>query len=277
MTSKSWCFTLNNYSENDITLLKDIDCSYLIFGKEVGESGTPHLQGFITFKTTKRLTGLKKLHKGIHWEISRNVEASINYCMKDKDYFIKDNRKQGERNDLKRMIDCMEKNGLQTAIENYKETYVKYSNGIEKLAGRLQKPRTEKPHIVWIYGSTGTGKTRQVYEKEKDLWISAKNLKWWNGYENQEAVLIDDFRSDFCTFHELLRILDRYPYKVEIKGGHRELNSKRIYITSCYHPDNVYKTIEDKTQLLRRIDEIICTDVDKVTYADGESPDDLVS
>jgi len=70
--------------------------------------------------------------------------------------------------------------------------------------------------------------------------------------------LFDDFRGDFCTFHYLLRVLDRYPMRVEVKGSSREFNSKRIYITSCYPPTEIYnKSDEDVKQLIRRIDEII--------------------
>ncbi len=50
---KNWCFTFNNYSEDDILLLeskfKEI-CDKYIFEREIGECGTPHLQGFISLK-----------------------------------------------------------------------------------------------------------------------------------------------------------------------------------------------------------------------------------
>jgi len=101
-----------------------------------------------------------------------------------------------------------------------------------------------------------------------DVW---KNLQWWDGYDNQDAVLFDDFRGDFCTFHYLLRVLDRYPMRVEVKGSSREFNSKRIYITSCYPPTEIYnKSDEDVKQLIRRIDEIIFL-VTKKWHSDASS------
>ncbi len=87
--------------------------------------------------------------------------------------------------------------------------------------------------------------------------MSGKNLKWWQGYENEDIVLIDDFRRDFCTFHELLRILDRYPYIVQVKYGHRHLNSPYIFIITPHSPYDTYSTREDIQQLIRRIDRVI--------------------
>ncbi len=257
MVSKSWCFTLNNYVPEDMHLFEDLEKSYLIYGKEVGEEGTPHLQGFITFRKARRLSALKVIHPRVHWEIAKDREAAINYCMKDKDYLIQDNRTQGYRTDLQTVVHKIHQTG-KLCLDGLEDmtTYVKFHQGLEKLIVRMQKPRTQKPMVTWIYGITGVGKTRYVVDLEPSLWISQRNLQWWEGYENQEAVLIDEFRKDYCTFHELLRILDRYPYRVMIKGGSRELNSARIYITSCHHPSYVYDTREDIDQLLRRIDEI---------------------
>jgi len=252
---KSWSFTLNNYAPEDCTLLDNLVCNYVIYGKEIGEKGTPHLQGCVIFKKSCRLSSLKKILPKAHWEPTKCIDASINYCMKDKAYMIHDHRQQGKRTDLAACVEALGRGGIKTLVTEQPEAYIKYHSGLEKLNYRLSKPRDPKcpPIVTWLYGKTGTGKTRQVVEKEPDLWISGRDLKFWDGYENQEAVLFDDFRKDFCTFHELLRILDRYPINVNVKGGFRCFNSKRIYITSCFKPEYVYETREDVKQLLRRI------------------------
>lgn len=261
MVSKSWVFTLNNYRDEDEKFLNNLSCNYLIYGREIGEKGTPHLQGFVTFKGAYKLTGLKKIMGSrYHLEIAIAKEQAVNYCLKDKDYVIVDNRSQGKRTDLEAVAKCIKSHGLQQAIEEHPVAYIKYGTGMTKLAcAETCKPRYFKPEIKWIWGRTGVGKTRSVVETEPDLWISGKNLKWWEGYCGQEATLFDDFRKDFCTFHELLRILDRYPMRVEFKGGSVDLCSKRMYITSCYPPDRVYdnRCEEDINQLLRRIDSIV--------------------
>lgn len=261
MVSRTWVFTINNYSEKDIEWLKTQEVKTMTVSKEVGESGTPHLQGFVTWKRTYRLSALKKLHSGAHWEIAKTCDGA-NYCRKiDSDVIIEiDNRVQGQRTDISRSWDAAlagtDKKTFAMNKPNWQEWRV-FEIGRELFV----KPRNFKPEVTWIWGETGSGKTRSVVEKEPNLWMSGRNLKWWMNYENQEATLFDDFRGDFCTFHELLRIFDRYEYIVEVKGGQRQLNSKRMYVTSCYPPDRIYQTREDINQLLRRIDNIIRLDL----------------
>lgn len=255
--SRTWFFTLNNYIEKDEKFLQSLEVTYLCYGREVGkEKGTKHLQGYVTFIRGYTLKALKKLVGDRYHLQPAKAKDGMNYCKKDMDFYEVDNRKQGKRTDLEETCKLLKEQGLNAVKEKSPEVFIKYHSGLEKLHASYQKPRKFKPKVEWIYGKTGVGKTKFVCDKEDDLWISGKNLKWWLGYENQEAVLIDDFRKDFCTFHELLRILDRYPYAVEVKNSYRQLNSKRMYITCPYHPSEVYDTREDIEQLLRRIDKI---------------------
>lgn len=255
--TNKWTFTINNYTEKDIEKLKRFEVSYICIGKETGENGTDHLQGFVIWKRSYRLTGLKKLMPTAHWEPAMMTDA-MNYCFKEDDeVYIKDNRRQGSRRDIDLAYDSAEKN-----LKNKEFLVLRPSLQAIKvfdiLKSRMQPDRNFKPLVTWVYGPTGLGKTRKVVEIEKDLWISNHELKWWDGYENNEAILLDDFRASCCEFVKLLRILDRYQMNVEVKGGFRVLNSKRMWITSCSKPGMIYidKQDEEIDQLLRRIDNI---------------------
>lgn len=83
--------------------------------------------------------------------------------------------------------------------------------------------------------------------------------KWWDGYDNNEDVIIDDYRCNFCCFAELLRLCDRYPMKVEVKCGVRQFVAKRLYITTTRSPRDTWagRSSEDLTQLLRRIEHVV--------------------
>lgn len=82
----NWCFTLNNYTNDDEMFLSNFCqdyCSYLIYGKEVGKEGTPHLQGYFVCKQRMRLLQLKKLLKRWHLEVAKHPQKAREYCMKE--------------------------------------------------------------------------------------------------------------------------------------------------------------------------------------------------
>jgi hypothetical protein len=107
-STKNWCFTLNNYTEEDeerIRALQKHKGVYYIYGREVGEQGTPHLQGFVSFPTRKRLSYVKKHVGQAHFSMARMIDNSIEYCKKEGDWEEfgerpKDNKKCGKRTDL---------------------------------------------------------------------------------------------------------------------------------------------------------------------------------
>lgn len=104
--SKRWCFTINNYTDEDITRINGIECDYLVFGRERGESGTPHLQGFVIFSSNQRFNAVKNaIGSHAHIEVARGTSAQAsNYCKKDNDFEERGNLpvNQGRRSDWER-------------------------------------------------------------------------------------------------------------------------------------------------------------------------------
>ncbi len=87
-----------------------------------------------------------------------------------------------------------------------------------------------------------------------DTWWANGGLRWFDGYDGHECAILDDFRPEWCKLSFLLRILDRYPMAVEVKGGMRQWKPKTIYITCPKHPEECYLDAgEDIKQLIRRI------------------------
>lgn len=92
MSAKNWCFTLNNWSQQEQDHIHERAQSalitYLVSGREVGDNGTPHLQGFVVFADRKSLTQAKSiLGARLHLEVTRSsVANAANYCKKDGDY-----------------------------------------------------------------------------------------------------------------------------------------------------------------------------------------------
>lgn len=111
MTSTRWCFTLNNPSEDEeqaVVSFLEGSCRYGIFGREVGESGTPHLQGFLILPSPQRLSYLRRrLSPRAHYETARGTsEEARDYCTKDGDFeqFGDFPSQQGKRSDLDELL-----------------------------------------------------------------------------------------------------------------------------------------------------------------------------
>jgi len=85
----NWCFTLNNFTSDDLEHIEDVSnnasVSYLLIGQETGESGTPHIQGFIQFNKKLRFNQVKDLiSQRIHLEACKGTAfANIAYCKKE--------------------------------------------------------------------------------------------------------------------------------------------------------------------------------------------------
>ena len=85
--SRSWCFTLNNYTEDERDALRNGKYAYMVFGYERGVEGTPHLQGYVHLSTQKTLSAMKKMIPRAHLEIRQGtIDQAIKYCVKEGDY-----------------------------------------------------------------------------------------------------------------------------------------------------------------------------------------------
>ena len=82
--SRAWCFTFNNYSDDDIVGLTQLwqDERY-VFQEETGEEGTSHLQGVVYYKNAVSFNSMKSISRSVHWERCRDVLKSVAYCSKE--------------------------------------------------------------------------------------------------------------------------------------------------------------------------------------------------
>lgn len=110
--------------------------------------------------------------------------------------------------------------------------------------------------VVVYWGPTGSGKSRRAWDEAGILaYPKDPRSKFWDGYNGQEHVVIDEFRGGIDISH-ILRWFDRYPVVVEVKGSAVILKAKKIWLTSNLHPDNWYieLDIETKEALKRRLE-----------------------
>lgn len=248
---------MNNYSSTE--LVDTVECRYICYGKEVGESGTPHLQGFISFSNARSLKSVIKLLPGCHITVARNVEASIKYTQKDGDWTERGDRPmtQAEKGaGEKRRWDEILLAAQEGRFEDIDpEIRLKYDRNIERIRQSELKKRkledTEEKH-QWYYGASGTGKSRKARTENPDAYLKMCN-KWWDGYSDQQTVIIEDFdRKHDILCHHLKIWADRYPFPVECKGGSYVIRPSKIIVTSNWHPKDIWSAAEDLDPILRR-------------------------
>lgn len=260
--AKTWDITLNNYKESDIKWLDSLEVNRMVVTEEVGDAGTKHLQGRMTFKRAYRLSGLKKLNSRAHWEITICKE-DFNYPLKVDSIVVinKNNSNQGHRTDLDNIKEDI-KNGksVEDIIMEKPVIYHQYGRTLEKIEDicNRSKIRKDMTEGIWIYGKTGVGKSHLAfadYDPEKCyLWVNDNG--WWDGYKGQDTVIMNDYRGEI-PYNSLLQLIDKWPMKVRRRNREpMPFVSKKIIITSSLKPEEIYKHRSDEDsieQLLRRL------------------------
>lgn len=261
--ARSWCFTVNNYEDlsKEHANFETWSVEYMVAGEEVGEEGTPHLQCAVTFKKPYFLTGVKKLHPRAHWEIMKasDKSAAFDYCKKDGVFWEKGELKtQGARSDIKAAYAALK------AGKSFKDFALAEEPSYQALKVFDLVKRTLAPgeivrEVLWYYGETGTGKSREA--AAAGAYFMNKHGAFWSGYNGEKVVCLDDIRPSDLTRGELLRLLDRYQYEISIKGSTQWWLAERVFITTPLTPEQFWGEMKGRAedavgQLLRRIDHV---------------------
>jgi len=251
LPQRRWCLTLNNYSmEEYLSLTMLSEAIYAVIGKEVGESGTPHLQGFFIWPNSRRLSAMRKLSPRAHWEPTKGTsKQAADYCKKEGDFV--------EIGDLPRSPGDSQKHRWEIAYANAKsgdfdeipaDIRFRYYSTCKHIAKDHLAAVPDALNVtgVWIWGAPGVGKSRKARADYPDAYPKLQN-KWWDGYQGQEYVILDDFDMDSLGHH--LKIwADRYGFIAETKGGALRIRPRIFCITSNYSPDDPHFKWDDVTR-----------------------------
>lgn len=280
-TSRAWVFTWNNPPEDAYAQFEarrsQIHC--INIGREVGATGTPHLQGHLVMRTSCRLASLVRMFPGVHFEPRRGSEQQAReYTEKEghPDRLDWDDRSQGSRSDLAAVAALVAVNprvGVRAVAAQMPTSYMKYHAGVAALSRALlpRPPQHLVRHVSWFFGPTGTGKSFSAMSAAAALadesnifrW-TIHNLKFCGEYAGQQYVIIDELRSNWehFTFARLLTLLDAYQCEVEVKGGQVPWCATHVWITTPLHPADFVTDDERRgnpqavAQLTRRITNI---------------------
>lgn len=255
MTSRRFAFT--SYLNDEPTFHEK--CRYLCYQREIcPTTGKAHWQGYvefndkspIRFSTCVQRIGLPGAHlehcKGSGTQnraYCSKSDSAISHTFKEFGSMVA----QGERTDLKVIAEMVKDRKSDAEIfEKHPELYMRNYRGIA--AGRTAAAPRRKisdgmPRCLLLHGPAGSGKSRWAYDNfpEEDIYDKPDADKWFDGYYGQKVIIINEFKlSKEFTEAALLKLCDRYPYKVQTKGGYVEMSASVIVLTSNDSPKELF-------------------------------------
>lgn len=286
MTVRSCCFTIFKFDDevNGGKWSKDLkleneNVRYVVFQMEkCPKSGLLHVQGYAEFHSPLRFSKIKQIFESNSMHIEKRKgsrEQARNYCMKDESRVLGpfeigewQEGGQGKRNDIDEAKDFI-KNGASIAElwEEFPTLMVKYPKGMNAMHDAFTYKGMRERRIIVFYGCSGSGKTFKAFTDAtggemlatKDVWLKpAECGNWYDGYIGQKHVILDEIDHAGINFGTFLRITDKYPVKVPIKGLHVNWDPEIIYVTSNKHPADWFSGLgeEQLKALFRRFTEI---------------------
>lgn len=258
--SRAWCFTINNYGPGTVGQLRNLSSAYTLFGYERGECGTPHLQGYVYFRNPRRFSNVKNiLPHGAHIERAQgSVEQNIAYCKKDGEFeecghppVTSVGRGVLEQQRWENARAAAQRGDLDQVPP---DIYVRYYRTLKEISkDHMLKPSDLGDTCgLWYYGMSGTGKSFRARLEYPDAYLKMCN-KWWDGYQGESFVIIDDLDKKHEVLGHHLKIwADRYSFIAETKGGAICIRPMKIIVTSNYEPAQIWEDVNTLGPIYRR-------------------------
>lgn len=279
--SRSWCFTLNNYTQADHETLMNWasemvgnkSLHYCVLGREVGESGTPHIQGFFMWKDAKAFNPTRNAvpcGERMHLEAAiARADQAADYCKKDgafDEFGTSPVAPSGKGKLTAELRWALLKAGAFEELPP--ENYQRYKAIALDIRSK-EMVDLDNLDNLWIYGTSGCGKSRYVRDNypRDELYDKLLN-KWWDGYQHEPTVLLDDVDPDVCKFlgHHIKRWADRYVFRAEVKGGAMQIRPTRLVVTSQFLPYQCAPNAEWLEAITRRFNVVTIVDGQLLPY-----------
>jgi len=232
-----------------------------------------HLQGFWHFnKVVRKSNVVKALTRvgciGPHLCVpdGTNKEQQI-YCTKPESFvgcrFEKGTppKDQGARTDLeaiKKKIreDCLKANAELEFFRAFPREMLRYDRAVRRWMDLEAKCKRREagyrmPYVLVVWGPTGVGKSRlaaNLCEVKYGLENTYRKPggPWWSTYDNEEAIIIEEFNGSDMPPLEFLRLCDGFPYEGPIKGGFKTVWPTIIIFTSNTDPEQWWREARER-------------------------------
>jgi len=266
--NRRYCLTLNNPTEDELRRLAFVETKNLkraIFGSEVGESGTPHLQGFIHLKNAMTLTAVKKRFGSnrYHVEVAKGTDYEAwTYCAKDGEIFFEFGEEpsiDGELSDWEKIAEMVTQGATNLEIiQRFPSIAIRCQAALDRM--RLEHDRAT---ATWRYGShgpengldvyfitgpTGCGKTRHVMEEYgyPNVYRATDKKHPFETYTGQDVLVFEEFRSNY-RIEDMLNWLDGYPIELPARYANKIAKYTKVYILTNIQFDELYPKTQNNS------------------------------
>lgn len=264
--TRNTCFTVNNPLSNELPFTYE-ETIYAIWQREKGESGTEHLQGYAEFTKPLSLSSIKKIvGNGAHIEKRRGTRVQAReYCRKEDtriagpwEFGEWRDKAQGKRTDVETVMECLDAGKTEQEImEEFPNEWAKNYRLIDRYNRLKPKKRNSRTEFHVFIGDPGTGKSKAMMKQcPEGFWKPSG--KWFDGYNGVDPLCLDEIDQQDLSIGLLLKMADRYPLRVEQKGGFIDFCPKIMLATSNLAIEEWFPKIAPCTlrALMRRIDSI---------------------
>ncbi len=278
--AKYWCITANGRKETWEEIkekAEQICVTYLCMGEEGDQPGkTPHYQGYLQLLKPLRMTALKKAFwKGWHWEKkSRNSthKQARDYCFKEcgeeklHEYGDFISAGQGHRSDIHTVVQAITDGAThKDLIQDHPVALVKWRAGLLSYAADLKNislPDQRPVNVVVFWGVTDSGKTHTALDAEDVYLFHCVDLEdgWWDGYDGQKRLVLDEFTAGSCKITQMLKLLDVYKQRLNVKHSFKYAEWDTVILTTNIEwPGMIYTGAkqEHRAALFRRVTRVV--------------------
>lgn len=261
MQSRKWQLTINNPLEYGFTheeirkQVGEMKWQYWCMADEVGEKGTPHTHVYICFSTPRKFSTLKKRFPTAHFEIAKGTSQE------NKDYVSKLGKwerdrkhetclegtfeeygdlpieRQGRRSDIDDLYGMIKEGLSDYEILEQCPDYLLHLDKIERARQTVRqetyKNQWRNLETTYIWGDTGSGKTRGVMEKYgyENVFRVTDYMHPFDNYKGQDVVIFEEFRSSL-RIGDMLNYLDGYPLELPCRYANKYACFTKVYLIS---------------------------------------------
>lgn len=262
---RNWVFVWNNPDFNDLEFPDYV--SYAFWQREIGESKTEHLQGYLQCSRAVDLGTLKKWNKSMHFEpAGGDLEENKVYCSKEEGrlagpWEYGQPKRQGKRTDLDTVAEQIrEGKAVVDVADLFPSQYIRYYRGIERYKSLRGAPLRPNLRVIIYWGESGSGKTGRAdweFPPPGACKVRDNPSGWMGNYLDQETIIFDEFASEGrgrMPLDIILQLCSHGRVVLDVKGGHCNVYADTIVFTSNYSPDQWY----DAPAWQRRLGEPWC-------------------